>query len=162
MVNKTDLNEILETQRKAYYDVTSIMVENMNKRLDDQNKLIFELRHSLEFSQKELADVSNELKLCREELSICKTKTINIDDCFKELNDCINHQEDYSRRGNIRIEGLLEQNGETDEQIHKKVQDIIERKLNLTNVKIQTAHRIRKQQKLLLLFLNAKVIEKIL
>ena len=56
----------------------------------------------------------------------------------------VDAQGDYSRRRNIIIDGL---NGasETTEQSHAKVEKLLKDKLELPDIKIDTAHRIPKK-----------------
>ena len=58
-MNKEDINMILEIQQKAYKDATEILFSSLSSRVDDQTKMIHDLRVSLEFSQSELSDMKN-------------------------------------------------------------------------------------------------------
>ena len=49
--------------------------------------------------------------------------------------------EDRSRRENIRVDGLIEEEGETWDATEIKVSNLLQNKLGLTNVQIDRAHR---------------------
>ena len=53
--------------------------------------------------------------------------------------------EDYSRRKNIRVDGILENPHENWQQTQEKVQKMINEKLQLTHIKVEYAHRISSQ-----------------
>ena len=145
MISLSTLKELLILQQNAYKDATSILFETLNKRIDDQNNTIFELRRSLEYSQDDIRDIKKDLRDCKNQLS---------NDSMKIEENCqISHHlkmkqaqmEDHSRRKNIRIEGIQESKAETWEQTQLKVQNLIDDKLELENVKVDFAHRINKK-----------------
>ena len=141
-MNKEDINMILEIQQKAYKDATEILFSSLNSRVDDQTKMIHDLRVSLEFSQSELSDMKNSnIDLKKESIAM----KIEIEEQKKIIKDLINRldsQEDYSRKKNIRIDGIVESSSENNEQTHLKVDQLLKDKLGLGNIKIDVAHRI--------------------
>ena len=54
----------------------------------------------------------------------------------------LNRQEDYSRKHNIRIDGIEELKAETSEQTHVKVTNMIKQCFNVANIDIDIAHRV--------------------
>ena len=141
-MNKEDINMILEIQQKAYKDATEILFSSLNSRVNDQTKMIHDLRVSLEFSQSELSDMKNSnIDLKKESIAM----KIEIEEQKKIIKDLINRldsQEDYSRKKNIRIDGIAESSSENNEQTHLKVDQLLKDKLGLGNIKIDVAHRI--------------------
>ena len=51
--------------------------------------------------------------------------------------------EDRSRRNNIRIDGIAEEAGETWEECERKVQHLLSEELDINNVVIERAHRVK-------------------
>ena len=49
-MKKEDINMILEIQQKAYKDASEILFNSLNSRIDDQAKIINDLKVSLEYS----------------------------------------------------------------------------------------------------------------
>lgn len=61
---------------------------------------------------------------------------------IKELENIINYQEDYSRRKNIRINGMEERGPETWEQTATAVTSLPENKMQLPGLVLERAHRV--------------------
>ena len=141
-INKEDMNIILEIQQKAYKDATEILFNALNSRIDDQARLITDLRVSLEFSQSELSDVKNANIDLKKESVDMKMEIEEQRKIIGNLIDRLDSQEDYSRKKNIRIDGVIESNSENNEQTHFKVDQLLKNNLGLENVKIDIAHRI--------------------
>ena len=145
MVNISTVKELMALQQSAYKDATSMLFDSLHKRIEEQNNTIFELRRSLEFSQTDIKDLKNELKQCQDQLS---NNSIKIDENLKLSNNMtikLAHMEDYSRKKNIRVEGLIELNQETWEQTQVKVQKLIDEKLKIDNIKVDYAHRVNRR-----------------
>lgn len=145
IISLSIMKELLALQLNAYKDATSLLFESLNKRIDDQNNTIFELRRSLQYSQEDIKDMKKELIECKNQLSGNSVKigeNIQISNSLKIKQAQI---EDHSRRKNIRIEGIQESKQETWEQTQFKVQKLIDDKLELENVKVDFAHRIKKK-----------------
>ena len=146
MINSTDIKEILDIQQVAYRDATNMLFASLSQRIDDQNKLIFDLKYSLEFSQ-------DEIKLMEKEATEYRKK---FDDQSKLINDLtiklreqqlrISKQEDHTRKRNIRIDGVEDGPNENWEQTTKKVEQILTDKMKISNIKIDYAHRIKKAE----------------
>ena len=123
------MKELLALQLNAYKDATSLLFESLNKRIDNQNNTIFELRRSLQYSQEDIKDMKKELMECINQLSdnsviIGKSRQISNSLMIKQA-----QIEDHSKRKNVRIEGIQESKQETWEQTQFKVQKLIYDKL---------------------------------
>ena len=141
-----EINKILAIQQSAYKDATTLLFNSLNQRIDDQNKLIYEQRHSLEFSQNDLRDMKNKYDQVYTEVSkYCKCIDLQ-QETIDALQQQLAKQEDYSRRKNIKLEGVAEVNNENWEQTQNKVQKILQEKMKLENVSVEFAHRIRKPE----------------
>ena len=145
-MNSEELTKILSIQQKAYNDATQMLFNSLNQRIDDQNKLIYDLKNSLEYSQAELRDTKIKLadyvKLTNQMKEISTTHSISID----KLQLQVDHQEDYSRFNNVRIEGLLENKDENIEQIQHRVSKLFSEKMHLNDISIEKIHRLPHKQ----------------
>ena len=142
MSTKSELNELLEIQSKAYKEATQMLFESLNNRVDELVKTVIELQHSLEFSQAELKETNDNLTKSCNELKDCKAKLKEYEVKIEKLEVKVDSLEDYSRRNNVRIDGIEEPPNETSEILHVKVKKIFEEKLQLKNVNIDTIHRL--------------------
>lgn len=144
-MDKDTLKEYLLIQQTAYKDATSLLFDSLNKRIDDQNTKLYDLQKSLEFSQEELRMAKNEIKICKNEV---KEQAQQLEECKIEivsLNGQLAKHEDYSRRKNIRIDGMEEEKQENWEQTQNKVNKLMKEKMELENIQVEYAHRINKR-----------------
>ena len=58
------------------------------------------------------------------------------------LQNRLDNIEDYSRKNNIRIDGIAELPNETNEVLHVKVKKLLEEKLQIQNVNLDNIHRL--------------------
>ena len=143
-MDKDILKEFLLVQQAAYKDATSLLFDSLNKRIDDQNAKLFELQKSLEFSQEELRVAKDEIKVCKNDIRDQDRQLEGLKMEIVNLNRQIARHEDYSRRNNIRIEGMEEEKLETWEQTQIKVNKLMKEKMELDSVQVECAHRINK------------------
>ena len=145
MIDISTVKELMEIRQNTYQDATSMLFDSLHKRIEEQNNTIFELRRSLEFSQTDIKDLQNEILHCKNQLS---NNSVKIDE-YAKLSDTMlikqAHMEDFSRKKNIRVEGLVEINQETWEQTQVKVQKLIDEKLQIENIKVDYAHRVNRR-----------------
>ena len=73
-------------------------------------------------------------------------------DSLSELEDKISNTEDRSRRNNIRVDGVTEEKGKTCEDCEKIVLEILSDILEIDDVEIERAHRVKPYQ-------NKKIIK---
>ena len=142
MSDLANIKEFMSLQQDAYKDATSLLFNSLNKRIEDQNDIIFELRRSLEYSQNELQSVKTDLSDCKNQL---KQKSDLLNDNQLQINGLqqqVANIEDYSRKKNVRIEGIMEIKQENWEQTQSRIQKLFDKKMELENVKVDFAHRI--------------------
>ena len=140
-----EIRVILEIQQSAFKDASNLLFTSLNHRIDEQNKIIYELRHSLEFSQEELRTMKNDARAMSKKIHDNESEISEQRDVILRLQQQIARQEDFSRRKNLRIDGLDELNNETSEQTQVKVQKLIENKMKINDIKIDHAHRLKKK-----------------
>ena len=69
-----------------------------------------------------------------------------VNDSLSELQEKISEIEDRSRRNNIRVDGVTEEKGETWEDCENKVLEILRDKLDIVDMTIERAHRVKPYQ----------------
>ena len=136
---------ILEIQQKAYRDSTDLLFSSLNRRLDEQCKLINDLKYSLEFTQDETRTLKTDFEKLKKESDEQKKTIEHQRETIEILRKKQDSQEDYSRRKNIRIDGLEDDMKENREQTQVKIQKLIKEKLGLERISIDTAHRLSRK-----------------
>lgn len=145
MLTTEDVKLMLEIQLKAYKDSTQMLLNDLMERLRQVESRNKELVHSLEFTQKEVDTLKSGNTVLREELNMLKkdmSKQAEVQVKVDKLMEKMNYQEDYSRRNNLRVDGLEEQANETWEVTQDKVQRLIRDKLELGPIEVERAHRV--------------------
>ena len=133
---------LLEAQDRTLRSAMDIVVKQFQDRCKSTEGTVTELVKSLEFSQKEIDEWKHRVKVLEKENSDKKDMIEQLQTRVCELEKRSNYQEDYNRRNNLRISGLQEQPGETWEQTANKVTQLLEDKLQLTQVNLERAHRV--------------------
>ncbi|KAK3893888.1 hypothetical protein Pcinc_002327 [Petrolisthes cinctipes] len=132
---------LLEAQDRAFKSAMDIVIEQLTARIQAAEKRTEDVVKSLEFTQAEMSDLLNEVKVLRQSDSDNRG-TINVLKLqIEELTRRSNYQEDYNRRSNLRFTGIQEHHGETWEETAVTVTKLIEEKLQLPAVKLERAHR---------------------
>ncbi len=100
---------------------------------------------SLEFTQKELEEWKTVNKTLIEEVTMLK-KEIGKKSEFVVKLDMLQsrtyYQEDYSRRNNLRFDGLDESPNETWEETQVKIQQLLRDKLEIGTIQLERAPRV--------------------
>ena len=97
------------------------------------------MRNSLEFWQKDIDDLKPSFLKWQE-----------LDSAIEEIQDDLNHQEEQmeylenqSRRNNVRVDGIPEDDNETWEKIEAKVRQVLKDELHLASAPdVERAHRV--------------------
>lgn len=142
-----DLKLVLEVQQEAHRDLIEVVRSTLNERIMQVEKQNAELIASLQFTQKEMDDVKETNAKQEEEIIKMKKekaelKNNNREDEMDELKRRMNYHEDYSRRKNLRIDGVDEQPGENWEVTQEKVQRLARDKFGKVGVQLERAHRV--------------------
>ena len=111
--------------------------------------MLTEMTRSLEFTQGEVVDLQHQVKELQKEkknneATIMKMneELLTSEEQIKNLEDRCNYQEDYSRRNNLQITGLPENQSETWEHSATVVSKLLEEKLQLPNIELERVHRV--------------------
>ena len=142
MSSKDELNDILKTQQSIYKDMVTILFETVSKRLDEQYGIINDLKQSLEFSQKDISELKSENLQSQKKLNENEKIISDQAQAIESLQKQIARQEDFTRRKNIRVDGMQESPKENPEQTQVKIHKILAEKMELKDLKIDVAHRI--------------------
>ena len=115
--------------QKAYKEGTEFLLNDITTRLRQLETRNSELVQSLHFTQNEMNTLKKENNQMREQISQMKREQNShneVTDKVNHLNERINYQEDYSRRLNLRFDGVSEQRNETWEATQEKIQQCSE------------------------------------
>lgn len=141
-----DLNAVkllLEAHERTFKSAMDIVIDQLKGRIQTCEGIISELTKSLEFSQAEIVDLKNQVKVIEKSDNEKQVEIVVLKSAVSELQQRINYQEDYSRRKNLRITGIQErQGGETWEQTTETVSNLLDEKLQLPTMKLERAHRV--------------------
>ena len=134
----SNLKLLLEIQSEGYKNSISLLHEEIKDIKKEFATEIGELRKSLEFSQNIIDDLQNKVSALENESHDYSNQLKT----FQSLQHQLNKQEDYSRRANIKIDGIKDNMKETYEQTMVKVKEFLREKLDLGNIDIDLAHRL--------------------
>lgn len=142
-----DIRIALEVQQKAYRDLIDVVRSTLNDRIKQLEANHTELTVSLQFTQKEVDDLKKTSAEKDEEINklkkeIVEQKNKKYEEEMDVIKKKLNYQEDYSRRNNLRIDGLEEDPGENWEITQNKVQRLTREKLGMGEVQLERAHRV--------------------
>ena len=114
MVNE-EMKAILEVQRDAFKEAVKMMVDSLNQRMYDLERKNFNLEarctaleESLTFSDKTIAELKNLCEAQQREIKYLKNVNDLNENNLKTVTKRVDYQEDYSRRNNLRIDGVGE------------------------------------------------------
>ena len=137
---------------KSFFDS---IVTNVNTRLDSLTHSVAELKARIASSEKETGDLKNSLEFSQKDIDDLKPSLLklqDLDSAIEEIQDDLDHQEEQmeylenqSRRNNVRIDGIPEEDNETWEITEAKVKQVLKDKLNLASApNVERAHRVGK------------------
>ena len=134
----------LKKQEASIIEILTANNKILSDRISKLEQKVDDLQSSLEFKEAELSEQINEIKTKEKE------KSENIEEIHKketqELKEKLRDMEDWSRRNNLRIDGIVEDYDETWEVTEKKVQSMFINNLNLDDIKIERPHRMGRGQ----------------
>ena len=141
------VKEELEDHEKKFCEILKSHLETANQRLNKISDEVVELTKSLEFTQ---AEVKEEITNIKDNLNQVKTEIQELGEDVLDPDYVTNkliELEDRSRRNNIRIDGIEEEQYETWDRCEEKVQ-VIKDKLGIEDeVEINRCHQMKKSGK---------------
>jgi len=141
-VTKKYVYEMMKVQEPMFHNLfESMLTSRINNTIDGVIKDLAELKSSLQFTQKDVADLKPVTK-----------QMLKIEKELRELQGQVDYHSDKMESlenqrscNNIRINGIPEEPNETWDDIERKVKMALESKLNLPfQVEIKSAHRTGK------------------
>ncbi|CAB4022372.1 Hypothetical predicted protein [Paramuricea clavata] len=136
---------LMSQQESAFKSLLDSLIKSTIARVDGLVKEVADLKASLEYSQKDIAESGksikqNEKTIAAITVELTSTKTI-LDKCHNKAT----YLENQSRRNNIRVIGIQEKAHETWEESEAAVKSALVEKLNLPfQPRIERAHRTGK------------------
>ncbi|KAK3890813.1 hypothetical protein Pcinc_005258 [Petrolisthes cinctipes] len=145
MLTIEDIKTMLDMQQQAYRDAMEMVMKDLSSRIRQVESSNTELIRSLQYTQKEVEDLRADKKTLIEEVTTLKKelyKKSEVEDKFIQLQSRIDYQKDYSRRNNLRFDGLDETPNETWEETQVKIQHLMRDKLEMGVIQLERAHRV--------------------
>ncbi len=142
------LKQMLEVQDKAYRSSLQIMLEDVKGEIRLLRKDYEEIKTSISFVSGRLDTFDNTFKSTETELmklrQVTKQIEMDIGDGVEDLARNIEYLENQSRRNNVKIFGIPEDDDEKSwDDTESKVKEAIKDKLGIEDeIKIERAHRI--------------------
>ena len=102
MATKDELTNVLDMQQKIYRDAVTMLFSSVTQRVDDQCKMLQELKSSLEFSQTDISCLKQELAVARNQIEDSKRIISDQSKTITALQTKVDKLESYSRRKNIK------------------------------------------------------------
>ena len=147
------LKLMLETQAEGYKDTINRLNADFKEIRKEYNEVLYDLRKSLEFTQKDCEDMKKEISHMKIEngklnamVISYKNDITHIQSKEKQINEQIDLIDDRSRKSNLILSGIPEMKEENNEQCHKKTHDLLKEKLEIPNPDLKSAYRIGKPQ----------------
>ena len=142
------VKEEFADHEKKFSEILKSHLETTNQRLNEISGEVLELTKSLEFTQ---GEVKEEITCIKDDLNQVKMDLQELGEDVLDPDYVTNkliELEDRSRRNNIRIDGIEDDQNETWDSCEEKVQKLIKEKLGLKNeVEIERCHRMKKKNK---------------
>ncbi|XP_065653089.1 uncharacterized protein LOC136080400 [Hydra vulgaris] len=127
--NNVETEAALKQQESNFISIVSANTKILNERLDKVENNILE-------NAKKVATLATEV----EEIKI---QNNNFD--LKKFNSKLREIEDRTKKNNLRVDGIKENDNETWLESEQKVKEIFNEYLGVENVKIERAHRAGKK-----------------
>ena len=145
MVSREEVDSLLKAQREAFSDTVSLLMKSYESRLEKSNSEFIELKCCFEALKSEFSNQNKLVVELRAEIEDLKTPLIETNTAQKASSERIDYLEDQSRRNNLRIDGIEEDQGETWEHVAEKVKGLVRNKIGIQGeVPIERAHRVGK------------------
>ena len=141
------VRELLQSQERSYQAAIKLLITDVRSEMKDIKKEIEEFKDSLEFTQREVNDNQDRVMDIETRLEGLKVRIDDQMDTIEKVEDDVEYIENQSRRNNIKILGV-EENNTTEkswDDTEKMVKNIIREKLDINEeINIERAHRVGK------------------
>ena len=142
-VSLKSVKELMEVLERSFKSFVQMLMDNFTSRIDGLVKDVQSIKDSLQYSQSDIDVLKNDSSSYNKLIENLENKICVIQAELGDAADKRDYLENQSRRNNIRIDGLEEDNNESWEQSETKVRALLHEKLNLdpTTIEIERAHR---------------------
>ena len=137
--------ELLETRERAFKQIMEFQMNAVKEEMKLLKKDVDELKSSLTFSQKDIDDVKQKCYKIEERLMDAEDTLAETNSCIDELYDQQDYLENHSRRNNVKIMRIPENDDskELQEESENKVIEAIRSRLKIAQeMKVEGAHQI--------------------
>ena len=146
LLMKKMLSEQEERFEKIMNEMFDKQIGKLCERLDKIENNITSNKNDIKNIQKELNDVKRSIEfnedLFDKKIAEVHGRIDSILDEKEELEEKMSDLEDRKRRNNLRVDGIKEHEGETEEQLEEKIKNIIKEKLEIEDdIEIERIHR---------------------
>ena len=132
-MDREALEYLLSQNMLPIKEFVKVLFEKCETQINELKVENGELRRSLEFSQAEISALKSQVT----EVSKAASDTNAV-----EIPTRVMRLEDFTRKDNLRINGVTEQAGENSEQTLFKVREFVKSKLGLDETAVLSAHRV--------------------
>ena len=145
-VNPSEILRLLRKAEKTLHDLQTGQVkmesklETISSKLQDQEVEIREFKKSMNFLSTELTALTQSQKSLQNEILNQQAASVEQRNRIDTLQKLLDDSQRYSRGYNLRFLGVPEETDPSNEDCIKKIEQLIERQLNL-KVDIENAHR---------------------
>ena len=137
------VKEMLEVQAKSYRTLVEMLLNEVKDKLKSLRKDVVDLKSSLQFTQKDVDENKSKVEDVQRKSMIQATMIDSVMNGLDDLDgkaDCLENQ---SRRNNIKVFGIPEEQNESWESCESKVKKAIADKLQIKDeITIERAHRV--------------------
>ena len=135
--------QLLQQQESNFKTVVELLVNNVNTRIDKLTRETQELRSSLQFSQKDIDDLTKNNEKTESERRTACAETKAMQEKLAEMTEKANYLESQTRRNNLVVDGIPEAQNESWKETEDKVMCVINEKLHLdsSQMMIERVHR---------------------
>ena len=117
--------QLLQQQESNFKTVVDILVNNVNKRIDQLTKETQELKCSLQFSQRDIEDLTKNNERIELESKSARTDIKTMCETMIKITDKADYLEGQSKRNNVVVDGIPETQNESWKETEDKVRSVI-------------------------------------
>ena len=136
-MNKETINMLLDRQREDIKSFVKLFIEEVKNEVGELKKENDDVKRSLEFTQDMLETANSVIKDQQQRIEKLEAVHANSDGVSERLRTL----EDYSRRNNIIVDGVMDEDGETAEKLQRDIEKLFSEKLDLKPA-IDNIHRL--------------------
>ena len=143
MVSREEIELLLKVQREAFSETVNHLVRDFNLQKAALESKIQDFTNQLENLRREDQNKQTVISILSAKLDELEVAVEGNKFDSKPIHKRLDSLEDFSRRNNLRFDGIEEKNGENWEQVTETVRKIVKEKIGVTgDIEIERAHRV--------------------